>query len=297
MNSAPGVFVELTTSQNSGSTAYSSITVIRMLRSSECRLRAPWLATPPCCQPRRRAPGRLARRSRWRRSLRRLRRSGRSRTRPSRSLMPPSCFRTTARRRPMIIGQDAHDDRDGGRVVVLLARERQVVGVHVGREVGRDGVGCEPVQDVGLVEQLQAADDREDQRDHERRPQRGQLDPADDPNWARPVDLRRLVQVSRHRPQRGVEDQHVVADELPGDDVADGRQHPAAPKRVGKADAQHAASRATRPNCDAVHEAPHRATRRPPGRRTAGRSTAGTATPSAAGRCPARARRAARAPA
>ena len=40
-NSAPCVFVELTTSQNSGSSAYSSMTVIRMFSSTECRLRLP----------------------------------------------------------------------------------------------------------------------------------------------------------------------------------------------------------------------------------------------------------------
>ena len=39
LNSAVGVFEELTTSQNSGSRAYSSITVISALRISECRLR------------------------------------------------------------------------------------------------------------------------------------------------------------------------------------------------------------------------------------------------------------------
>ena len=37
-------------------------------------------------------------------------------------------------------GDQAHDDRDRGGVVVLLPRERQVVGVHVRGEVGRDDV-------------------------------------------------------------------------------------------------------------------------------------------------------------
>src|SRR3712207_8825754 len=63
--------------------------------------------------------------------------------------------------------QQAHDDRDGGGVVVLLAGEAQRVGVHVRREVRRDGVRRQALEDARLVEELEAADDREDGRSEE----------------------------------------------------------------------------------------------------------------------------------
>src|SRR5699024_8012784 len=62
----------------------------------------------------------------------------------------------------------AHDDRDGGGVVVLLPGKGQVVGVQVRGEVRGDRVRCQALQDGRLVEELEAADDGEDRGDHDR---------------------------------------------------------------------------------------------------------------------------------
>ena len=75
----------------------------------------------------------------------------------------------------------------GGGVVRLVAREAQVVRVHVRRVVRGDRVARHHVlQDARLVEQLERADDREDHRDRERALQFGQLDGLDDLPFARP---------------------------------------------------------------------------------------------------------------
>ncbi len=59
-------------------------------------------------------------------------------------------------------------------------------------------------------------------------PRRGRdLDAEHGAERAGAVDLGGLVQVGGDDPQGGVEDEHVVAHELPGDDVADGCEDPA----------------------------------------------------------------------
>ena len=63
------------------------------------------------------------------------------------------------------------------------------------------------------------------QAEQQRRPQRGDLDAPGDPPGAGPVDGRRLVQVVRDGPQGGVQDDHVVAGELPGHDVRERAEH------------------------------------------------------------------------
>src|SRR5690606_33626494 len=152
---------------------------------------------------------------------------------------------------------DAHDDRDRGRVVVLLAREGQRVGVEVRREVRRDRVGRERLEDARLVEELERPDDREDRRDDERAADRRELDGRDDAPLARAVELRRLVERRGDHAQRGVEDEHVVAHELPGHDVADRREHEVRRQRVGQGDPERVVDVAHEPEPRAVHEAPH----------------------------------------
>lgn len=99
-----------------------------------------------------------------------------------------------------------HRDRQGGGVVRLVAREAQVVRVHVRRVIRGDRVARHHVlQDARLVEQLERADDREDHRDRERALQFGQLDGLDDLPFARAVNAGGLVQRVRDRGQRAVE--------------------------------------------------------------------------------------------
>ena len=56
-------------------------------------------------------------------------------------------------------------------------------------------------------------------REQQRRPERRELDAPGDPPGAGAVDRRRLVELVRDGPQGGVQDDHVVAGELPGHDV------------------------------------------------------------------------------
>src|SRR5699024_1847542 len=102
----------------------------------------------------------------------------------------------------------------------------QVVGVQVRGEVAGDRVRRQAAQDGGLVEELEAADDGEVRGDDDRPPDRRQLDRTYHLPLACAVDLGGFVQRMRHHAQPGVADDLVVALDLPGDDVADGQQHP-----------------------------------------------------------------------
>jgi hypothetical protein len=54
------------------------------------------------------------------------------------------------------------------------------------------------------------------------------------------VDCCRLVDIAGDSTQRRIEDEHVVADEGPGHDIADAREHQAGPKEVGRLQAEEA---------------------------------------------------------
>ncbi len=128
-----------------------------------------------------------------------------------------------------------------------------MLGVYDGADDGRREV----LHHLRLGEELEAADHREDRREQQRRPQRGELDAPHLPELARPVHLRGVVEVMRDRPQRRVEDQHVVADELPGDDVGQRREHECRPEQVGRIHAEGVGDLPGEAELAAVEKPPH----------------------------------------
>ena len=86
--------------------------------------------------------------------------------------------------------------------------------------VDRAAAGRDPDE----VEQLQRADDRQEHRDPERRPEQRQGHVADRLPARRAVDRRRLLELARDALQTGQQQDHVEPEVLPRDDEEQGEQ-------------------------------------------------------------------------
>ena len=111
---------------------------------------------------------------------------------------------------------DHHQDSVRGRAPGVEAEERDLVDVERQRlgRAARAALG----EDVDQVEEAEGLDRPEHHRDQQQRPHQRERDPAELEPLRGAVDLRRLVEVLRHRGQAGERDQHDERRPLPGVD-------------------------------------------------------------------------------
>ena len=152
---------------------------------------------------------------------------------------------------------EAEQEGDGGGVVRVLVDEREAVGVQVRRPVGADHRRRQGAHQLRFVEELERPDDREDHRQQDGWPDGRNLDRPGHPDLAGAIDPGSLVQLGRDGAQSSVQDDHVVADELPVDDVDDREEHPVWREERRRRRAEVGRDLGERAEVGSVQEAPH----------------------------------------